>query len=195
MKQRLLNTTNKYFKLLLVCSFGLFLILLVWVLYFKINNTKSLIGNYNTIKHNCGDSIWERIKYAFLPFKNIAKYSTKKDFILNTIAFVPFGIYLPLLFKNHTHLKGLACCFFVSLAIETTQFITMMGTGTIIDLIANTSGYFIGAILFIIFKPLLKKKIFVTAVNILIITIALPIAIYGVVNTLNSLHLYTVAFN
>ena len=108
------------------------------------------------------------MKYSFniVPFKTIKLftngyingYVNLKNFSINIIgnlcAFMPFGMFLPLMFKNiNKYYKFFIVMCFIVLCIEILQFITMSGSCDIDDLILNVFGasiiYFICKIKYI----------------------------------------------
>lgn len=171
-----------FFNDLMVFSFLLFLTILIWGIYFKINRYNAIIKNYRKLESL---SALERFTYNIIPFTRFSA----KDFILNTLAFAPFGLYLPLLFKNHTHLKGALTCFLFSLLIELTQYITIVGTFSTNDLIANTLGYFVGAFLYFLIVKRLSKRV-INFFNMIIVTIASPLAVYAIITTALNVSVY-----
>lgn len=73
-----------------------------------------------------------------VPFRDI--FRAPRHFMLNIIAFIPFGVFLPLLYHKYCNIKTVTLtAFLFSLCIELTQ---MFGWGAteIDDLIANTFG-------------------------------------------------------
>ena len=87
-----------------------------------------------------------------VPFAGIMK--DLKNSLLNVLLFVPFGIFLPLLwaeFRKPTYVAAYGFCF--SLAIELMQMLTFRATD-VNDLITNTGGTLLG---FVLVRPLLKR--------------------------------------
>jgi len=94
---------------------------------------------------------------GFVSFKNFSV-----NIIGNLIAFIPYGIFLPLIFKKiNKYYKFLIVMIIIVVIIELLQFITMSGSCDIDDLILNVFGasiiYFIAKIKCI---NKLMKKIF-----------------------------------
>lgn len=90
-----------------------------------------------------------------VPFRDIIV--APKHFILNVVAFVPFGFFLPLLYKSYRNIKLIAVIgFLFSLCIELVQ---MFGWGAteIDDLIANMLGVCLGYISYCLIKRGLHK--------------------------------------
>ena len=177
-----LNEKRALFSWLSLFSYLLFCTILIWGIYFKINDFHAIIKNYHKLEHLTN---FQRFTYAINPFFKIRA----KDVFLNVLAFAPFGFYLPLLFPRHTHFKGILCCFLVSLTVELMQFLTIVGTFSTIDLIANTCGYFVGAFFFELFIKRLPSR-FINYLNMTVIAIASPIAVYGVINTVTHFTIY-----
>ena len=89
------------------------------------------------------------------PLRDIIK--APKHFILNIVAFAPFGFFLPLLYKKYRTIKTVAVTgFLFSLCIELMQ---MFGWGAteIDDLMANTLGVCLGYFLFCIIKKAIRR--------------------------------------
>lgn len=97
-----------------------------------------------------------------LPFRDIVYgYGfAKSEALFNVIMMIPFGILFPLLTRKKL-LGTVLCTFLFSLTIESLQLLTVLfnridaRTFDVTDLITNTTGGFIGYILFRIFT---KKK-------------------------------------
>lgn len=90
-----------------------------------------------------------------IPFRDLIY--APKHFILNVVAFVPFGFFLPLLYKSYRNIKLIAVIgFLFSLCIELVQ---MFGWGAteIDDLIANMLGVCLGYLSYCLIKRGLHK--------------------------------------
>ena len=83
--------------------------------------------------------------------------------IYNIILFIPIGILAYLAFRNRMCFKSIAITTFIglcySLLIETTQLITGTGMFELTDILTNTTGSFIGAVLCALFIKLSGNKI------------------------------------
>lgn len=91
-----------------------------------------------------------------IPFRDFIY--APRHFILNIVAFVPFGFFLPLLYKKHCSIKSVAVVgFLFSSCIELVQ---MFGWGAteIDDLIANTLGVSLGYLLYCLIEKCLCKS-------------------------------------
>lgn len=99
--------------------------------------------------------------YNLIPFREITRFYVYRDvvgaraFVLNlfgnVIAFMPFGLFIPILFTRWRKLNSiLRMTFFLSLGIEIIQLLTRTGSFDIDDLILNTLGGVLGYLLFVI---------------------------------------------
>ncbi len=70
----------------------------------------------------------------------------------NVAFFVPFGLFLPLLFREMTTARTIVAGFFLSLLFEVTQYVTDTGAADVDDLILNTVGVAIGALVFLLLE-------------------------------------------
>lgn len=78
-----------------------------------------------------------------------------RNVVGNMNAFVPFGLLLPLRFRKLNAVKTVFAGALLSLIFEIIQYVTDTGAADIDDIILNTTGVIIGALLF----TLLKKSI------------------------------------
>lgn len=83
----------------------------------------------------------------WIPFPELFTSGGKIDLsqvILNILIFLPFGIYLQVIYPKKSFLKKLLYCFLLSLFLEASQYIFKIGALDTTDLITNTSGGFLG---------------------------------------------------
>jgi glycopeptide antibiotics resistance protein len=98
-----------------------------------------------------------------MPFSTIAFYlSGKVTFIIsfynlcaNIGLFIPYGIFLMMVFKKFNYKHIILPLVFISL-IEISQYLTHRGSMDIDDLILNMLGVFIGCMFFPIFKRVIN---------------------------------------
>jgi glycopeptide antibiotics resistance protein len=99
--------------------------------------------------------------FNLIPFKEITRFYIYRDvvgvraFALNlfgnVFAFVPFGLFISILFARKRHFRNiLRMTFFLSLGIEIIQLLTRTGSFDVDDLILNTIGGVLGFLLFIV---------------------------------------------
>lgn len=98
--------------------------------------------------------------YNLVPFREIMRFYTYRElvgtpaYVLNlfgnVIAFVPFGLMVPIIHWKYRDLgKVVGLTFLLSLNIECIQLLTRVGSFDVDDLILNTLGGVLGFILFI----------------------------------------------
>lgn len=127
------NTANKLTYLLLV----IYIVVLFWILLFKLGVHFSYMGNERSIN--------------LVPFGESSILNGKIDFseiVLNVLIFIPLGVYAGVLFKRWIIGKKLFLFFLISLLIEGFQFILAVGAFDITDIINNTLGGIIGLLLY-----------------------------------------------
>ncbi len=146
-----LNYSKKILKYNLILYFLIYIITICTLTLFDEiygrNGLSVVMWNKDTFKYY--------MKYSFniVPFKTIKLftngyingYVSLKNFSINIIgnlcAFMPFGMFLPLIFKNiNKYYKFFIVMCFIVLCIEILQFITMSGSCDIDDLILNVFG-------------------------------------------------------
>lgn len=126
------NIANKLTNVLLI----IYLIVLCWILLFKLGVQFSYMGNRNV---------------NLIPFGKPLVLNGKTDvseIISNVVIFVPLGMYAGILFKRWSFGKKVFFFFLISLIIEGLQFILRVGASDITDIITNTLGGIIGLMIF-----------------------------------------------
>ena len=139
------NKTNKLANVLFI----IYLIVLFWILLFKLGVQFSYMQNRNV---------------NLIPFGKIDVSET----ILNVVIFVPLGIYAGVLFKRWGFVKKLFFFFLISLMFEGLQFIFRIGAFDITDIITNILGGIIGLLIFEaiekLFNNSVKSRKFITII-------------------------------
>jgi len=130
------NKTNKFTNVLFI----IYLIVLFWILLFKLGVRFSYMQNRNV---------------NLIPFGKIDVSET----ILNVVIFVPLGIYAGVLFKRWGFVKKLFFFFLTSLMFEGLQFIFRIGAFDITDIITNISGGIIGLSIFQAIEKLFNNSV------------------------------------
>ena len=131
------HTANRLTNVLFI----LYLVGLLWILVLKLGVQFSYMGTRSV---------------NLIPFSEPSILNGKIDFsemILNTVIFIPLGIYAGILFKKWMFGKKLFFFFLISLIVEGLQFILAVGAFDTTDIITNTAGGVIG---FMIFKAIEK---------------------------------------
>ncbi len=109
----------------------------------------------------------DRYSYNLVPFKEIGRFIRYRDILGNTAvglnllgnvaAFIPFGLFAPVLIKREARLWQTA--FFtmlLSLIIECIQLVTKVGSFDVDDIILNTLGGIIGGIICFLYRKYKK---------------------------------------
>jgi len=115
--------------------FGIYCLLLIWIILFKISSSfaeiKLLFGNrsVNIIPFYYQDAL------ASLGFH-------KREVLLNVIVFIPFGLYLKMLGMGN--MRSILYGILFSFTLELCQFVLSLGASDITDIITNTLGTAIG---------------------------------------------------
>ena len=106
--------------------------------------------------------------YNFVPFREISRYlmywrSIGLPHVIlnlagNIVGFMPFGFFVPLLFRFHRDVPFIfGISLLVSAAIEMIQLITRVGSCDVDDMILNTLGGLLGYALFIVLRDYRRK--------------------------------------
>lgn len=120
---------------------ALYLVILIWLVLFKLQYNFSSILNYHHRNLNL-------VPYA----------APTREMIDNVIIFIPFGVLLSVNFKKICFLPKLAIIMISSLSVELIQFIFAIGATDIIDLITNTVGGFLRLISYALSRKYINNK-------------------------------------
>jgi len=156
-----------------IVVFGIYLVLLSWLILFKFSINFSNLGHIRNIN--------------LIPFHEPLIINGKVQFreiYYNVLVFVPFGVYLHIFKFDWSFLKKIVPCLCLSLIFEVLQFIFAIGASDITDVMANTLGGMIGIAAAILFHKIFKNK-FITIVNVLgLIILSLAILMIGLLTIL-----------
>lgn len=134
-------------KICVPVLFLIYLVLLVWIILFKLQFNISDLDTVRSIN--------------LIPFyydKEIGAGFHVKEVLENLLIFAPMGIYLQmLLFKSRFRLKLLVIGG-ISLLLEVAQYTLAIGRSDITDLLTNTTGGLLGIALYCIVARLLKSR-------------------------------------
>ena len=142
---------------ILSLAFAGYMILLIYFLFFS--------EEYGRTVH------YTEYQYNLKLFHEISRYIKYREvvgmeyFLINivgnVVVFMPFGFFVPSL-KNWSFMRVVLTGFLFSLAVETAQLVTKVGTFDVDDLFLNTIGVTLGCIMFYfcrkIFRAVRKKK-------------------------------------
>ena len=178
-----------------VAIFTMYLWLLVWVIALKCNLIAPVTDNY----YKFGDWTWAQ-KWQFVGASFEALFvenewgnvflDARQD-LLNIAVYIPFGLYVAYFAKKRKLLWVAVLSFATSACFEMLQLITLIGCFGAIDLVTNTLGGLIGWGLFkLVKKSVAKHPKGWSIASIVVIILALPIAIYALVGTIQTLDVY-----
>ncbi len=162
-------------------SFTLYLTLIVYVL---ISTQIFLFKDVSLSEIFEADRMVSRT-LNIIPLKSILSYFLNPNFPLgvvvmnvlgNIVIFIPMGIYLQLLKKNKSVRASSFWVFFISLAIETIQFIFGIGRSDIDDIILNFLGGLIGIFIYKLLVVLLKNEMKIKSV---IVALSLIVGLFS----------------
>jgi glycopeptide antibiotics resistance protein len=131
-------------------AFAVYLILLVWVIIFK-TDIAGVIASAHSMERAInlvpfGASVIANGK-VYLP-----------EIIENVIAFMPLGLFVALLSKRGGVPKAVLWGLGASLLFEAAQYLFGIGSADITDVITNTAGALLGALLWLALRRLFKGK-------------------------------------
>ena len=115
-------------RALLVVLFVVYLVLLAWIVLWKLEVPYVGAGALREIK--------------LIPFAPGAGAGASEPFevIANVLLFVPFGLYLALVAPSWPWWKGACAVAGASLVLEIAQYVLALGSSDVTDLIVNTAG-------------------------------------------------------
>ncbi len=134
-------------KSITIILFGIYLIILTWIILFKTEFSISDIGHIRSVN--------------LIPFGASVIVNGKMDFdeiISNGIVFIPVGVYAGMLFSDWTFVKKVCLAAGLSLTYEVLQFALALGASDITDLIMNTLGGITGLFIFFVLSRILGKR-------------------------------------
>ena len=132
--------------------FGVYLILLTWLVLFKFATNPSELPSIRGIN--------------LIPFYyNQNTTAHLKEVLYNIIVFVPLGVYVQIFRENWKITTKCLIIFLTSLLFEVVQFIFAIGASDITDLIVNTLGGITGILFCIVIRKFAPKK-FVSIINV-----------------------------
>ena len=169
-----------YNKKLIYISFAVYMILLVWVIIFKWSNYIAAQECIITFRKLDLAERFLTCQQSFIGFNFV-------DIVLNSILFLPMGLFFSLLFKKEYFVLLIGTAF--SFIFEISQFFTCIGMFNIFDIIGNATGCVLGYVLFLFFEKIINKR-FVDIINIVIIVVGVPLCIYAIVMTTINFHYY-----
>lgn len=145
--------TNNYHEILLF----IFIIFCVGLASQTLINEFEDISNLNNILNRINLTpflVFKQTHYEVFKNGNLNYFTI--NFLGNIFMFVPFGLFLPMLYNKISFLKIALISFSISLFIETVQIFQVRGTD-VDDLWLNTLGGLLGYLIYIVMGRLFKK--------------------------------------
>ncbi|MGT2711480.1 VanZ family protein [Streptococcus oriscaviae] len=136
-------------KKITIFLFLIYLSFLTWIILFKMDLTNLFQARYATRSLN------------LIPFAGTAVYNGVLDYqeiLLNILCFIPFGMYMEMLFRKASWVVNLTVICLVSLAYEVIQYGFMIGIADITDLLANGLGGAIGINILYMLTSIWREK-------------------------------------
>jgi glycopeptide antibiotics resistance protein len=124
--------------------FAVYLLLLLWLILFKFSFASYILDDQTR-------------SLNLIPFAGFSR-DHLREMIYNLVVFVPFGLLLGVNLKRASFWRRLALIFFFSLAVEMIQFVFAIGVTDITDVITNTSGGFLGLMLYAVSNRYVDKE-------------------------------------
>ena len=135
---------------------------------------------------NEGKDLWQRFS-EYLVTKTVK--TDFKDSVVNVILFLPVGMLLPFFFKKWKYLKTCAVGFLITAFLEIFQIISCYGWFTYADIIHNTAGAAIGALIHFLLLKIAKEKPLSITFYVLFAVLGIT-AIIGYINTIINIGIY-----
>ena len=135
---------------------------------------------------NAGKPLAERFD-LYLRLKTVR--SNVPDSIVNVILFIPVGMLLPFFPRKLKYVQTVIIGFLMTVGFEVLQIITCFGMFTYADLIHNTAGAAIGALIHLLLLKIAKEK--PLAITFYILSAILGITtVIGYINTVINIGIY-----
>lgn len=122
------NPSREGGRVLLVVLFVVYLVLLTWIVLWKLEVPWAGGGALRQVK-----------LVPFAPSAG-AGASTSLEVVANTVFFVPFGLYLGLLAPSWQWWKAAGAMAGSTLVLEVAQYVLAVGSSDVTDVVVNTSG-------------------------------------------------------
>lgn len=139
----------KKLRIWTACLFAAYLLLLLWAILFK----GMAPGGGSPMRRSVN-----LIPFYADPYAAYLRKIAYRDWIVNVVAFVPFGILADCLFRRRSLWRPVLAGFCLSFLLELTQYIAGLGASDVTDLITNTAGAFAGILLFRLLVKLFGEK-------------------------------------
>ena len=186
------NKRQRVLKCLVAVASAMYCLLLVWVLWLKFADAEQLLINFKNVNLIPEEELWFPDKYLFKDTVFLTRQIL--EIVLNCLVLFPLGVGLNILTDGKKVWLHVLICTLFAVAIELAQRFTLTGGFSIMDIVTNVAGYFVGWGLYkLIFKRLKAKTLTVIAVACIVcLTAVLIYAIVSIVSIKDTLnHLFS----
>ena len=115
------------------------------------------------------------------PFDMISQQGFTLNVWGNILMFIPLGLYFANFMKQFRFWKVLGAIGGTSLSIEVLQYILKRGVSDIDDLLLNTTGGFIGILIYLVLKVLFKSNERVhVAISVVSLVVGVPVIVLAI---------------
>ena len=163
-------------------AFILYMLLLFWILILKCNLRLGVLESRY---------ILGAMTLAKRTILSLGSFATTypREAILNIIVFIPIGLMTPFITKKNPYIVSALVGVAISLIAEVSQLLLAIGGFTYVDIINNSLGAFMGAIIHFHFAHRVKESVLISIINSasVIHTIAI---IYATINTIKNIEIY-----
>lgn len=168
-----------------------FLIILCWIVIFKVNRSwvPEMVDYFH--RHTFSERIGKNIIPGYSIISSIKNngFSFSSDHFLNVLVFLPYGILLPFFFKKKNYFYTVLTVIASTLFFELFQLFTLIGYFDTSDFITNILGGCLGLLLYKYVFSKTKGGI-INIISSTITVIASPVSVYAIVNTIIHIDYY-----
>lgn len=155
---RKIKYDSKPIKYLMIMLFIIYILLLVWIVVFKLQFSVSELDYHRSIN-------WIPFYYS----NEVGFLFHLTEVIYNCLFFLPFGIYLKAIMNTGYSKQIVLFGVVFSIALEAVQYIFAIGATDVTDVITNTCGVTVGILVYDFLLKALKKR---NTVNMMIVILS-----------------------
>ena len=186
------NKRQRVLKCLVAVASAMYCLFLVWVLWLKFADAEQLLNNFKNVNLIPEEELWFPDKYLFKDPEFLTRQIL--EIVLNCLVLFPLGVGLNILTDGKKVWLHILICTLFAVTIELVQRFTLIGGFSVMDIVTNVAGYFVGWGLYkLIFKRLKAKTLTVIALVCIVgLTAALIYAVVSIVSIKDTLnHLFS----
>ena len=144
-----MNKTEKRVRALTCAAFAIYLLLLVWIVVFKTD----IVG----VLEERGARTPVNLEPFGASVINNGSVNTG-EIIENALVFIPLGLFMAIFSSRGGVWKAALLGLLSSLVFEAVQYAFALGRADITDVITNTLGAFMGALLWLLIRRIFKRR-------------------------------------